>query len=311
VIVVSESEVQDRLTRQLAFDAVTLALIAAADGSGTVHPVLMVIGLHECEVFGVKVGSARRERIVGLKVGSYWPGNRTKGIECHGSSILLLDPDTGRLKAVIEASELNGPRTAAADAVAAASLALPRARTLTLIGAGNQAAFEARAICAIRPITRILVVSRDSVRAAKLCDRLSHELNINVEVADVEPGCRQADIVVTVTPSRKPLFDARWIRAGTHIASMGSDQAGKQELPTDLLHRAHLFCDLPSQSLAIGEFQHLRAEISSGELSVTAIGDVLRGQAPGRLTEDEITVFDSSGISLQDLYIAAMLIEDR
>jgi ornithine cyclodeaminase len=308
VMLVFESDVRERLTPELAFDAVADAFVAAVDGSGTVYPVLMGTGLREGEVFGVKSGKAGIARIIGLKVGSYWPGNEASGLARHGSSILLLDPDTGRLKAVIEASYLNGPRTAAADAVAAASLARRDARTLLLIGAGHQSAFEARAISAIRPIDRILVASRDLKRAAGLCAVLARDLAIDASVTDIEAGCRQADIVVTATPSREPLFDAAWIRAGTHIASMGSDQTGKQELPTELLHRARLFCDLPAQSVSIGEFQHLRSEIAAGTLSITAIGDVLLNRAAGRTSADEITVFDSSGISLQDLFVAAKLI---
>ena len=113
------------------------------------------------------------------------------------------------------------------------------------------------------------------------------------------------------TPAREPLFDAAWVRPGTHVASMGSDAPGKHELPTELLSRVSLFCDLPSQSLQIGDFQHVRAAIEAGTLAVTPIGDVIEGRAQGRRSEDEITVFDSSGISLQDLYMADALIRAK
>ena len=308
----SEKECRERLSLELAYRAVERALVAVIDGSAAVNPVVIARGLSEGETFSIKSGAARRERIVGFKVGSYWPNNAAAGLAPHGSTIFLLNPDTGRLMAIVEASRLNGTRTAAADAVAAHLLAKPSAATLTLIGAGHQAEFEAHALCAIRPIERILIVARDAARAMPLCNRLATKLGIDVAIASsVEQGCRQADILVTVTPSRAPLFEADWVRPGTHVASMGSDQSGKQELPPALLLRSRLFCDLPEQSLAIGEFQHVKSAVKAGSLAVTAIGEVLLGRASGRRSDDEITVFDSSGLALQDLFVAASLLEAR
>lgn len=310
LVLLREKEVLERLTHELAFDAVKQALIAAADGTGMLNPVVIGSGMNPGETFSIKSGRANRGPIVGLKVGSYWPGNASLGLAPHGSSILLLDPRTGRLSALVEASRLNGPRTAAADAVAARVLARADAKTLTLIGAGHQAAHEARALCATLPIERVLVASRSVERAALLRDSLV-DLKIHIEVTDVEQGCREADILVTVTPSRSPLFKYEWLKPGVHVASMGSDQAGKQELPVELLHRARLFCDLPSQSLTIGEFQHVRSAVEAGTVKVTAIGDVLTGRTAGRQSAEEITVFDSSGLALQDLYVAAALLQAR
>jgi ornithine cyclodeaminase len=126
-----------------------------------------------------------------------------------------------------------------------------------------------------------------------------------------EEAVRAADIVVAATSSYEPMFDAAWVGPGTHIASMGSDAPGKRELPSGLFRRARLFCDLLSQSVQIGEYQHVRDEIDTGVLAVTPIGDVIEKRAPGRRFDDEITVFDSSGIALQDLYMADALIRAR
>ena len=283
--------------------------MAAIDGSAAVNPVVIARGLSDAETFSIKSGAARRERIVGFKVGSYWPNNTAAGLAPHGSAIFLLNPDTGRLMAMVEASRLNGTRTAAADAVAAHLLARPTATTLTIIGTGHQAEFEAHALCAIRPIERILLVTRETARALPLRDRLAEQLGISVAITPVEQGCREADILVTVTPARAPLFEPDWVRPGTHVASMGSDQSGKQELPPALLLRSRLFCDLPAQSLAIGEFQHVKSAVESGSIAVTAIGEVLLGRASGRRSAEEITVFDSSGLALQDLFVAASLLQ--
>ena len=123
------------------------------------------------------------------------------------------------------------------------------------------------------------------------------------ENGQAEIACRTADIIVTATTATKPLFQADWVRPGTHISSMGSDAIGKQELPPQLSAQSRLFCDLPEQSARIGEFQHVDAGIS-----LTAIGAVLSDTAEGRRTAEEITIFDSSGIALQDLYIAEAII---
>lgn len=310
VFLLEEDRALKLLDRHFVFDAVSAALVAAADGSGHVNPVVIGTGLAFGQTFSLKSGRATGDKIVGLKVGSYWPGAENHGLPRHGSTILLLDASSGRMRAIVEASRLNGPRTAAADAVAAAQLARRDATTLAIIGAGHQARYEVAAICDVLPINRILIVARTPSRAIAFCEEVGPLLpdTVTISPASAEDACRAADVVVTVTPSRAPLFDADWIKPGTHVASMGSDQVGKQELPRALLTRGRLFCDLPSQSLAIGEFQRVRGHIESGALSLTAIGDVLRGVAQARTSTDEITVFDSSGLALQDLFLAESLV---
>ena len=214
------------------------------------------------------------------------------------------------LDAVIEAGKVNAYRTAAADAVAADLLARKPAKVLAIFGAGNQAGFEVMALARIRPIQTVLVVARPSPRRDALVDQIG-ERGLEARAALPEEAVRAADIVVTATPSREPLFDAAWVDPGTHIVSMGSDAPGKRELPSEIFPRARLFCDLLSQSVQIGEFQHVRDKIDAGVLAITPIGDVIEKRAPGRRFDSEITVFDSSGISLQDLYMADALIRAK
>ena len=309
MIHLSPQEVHRHLTLKVAFDAVAEALISVASGAAQLNPVVVGRGLNEGEIFSIKSGLVRQGPVIGLKVGSYWPGNAAKDLPRHASMVFLLDPETGQVAAVVEASELNGPRTAAADAVAASVLARKNATTLAVLGAGHQAAHEVRALCAIHPIERVLVASRTSSSAHRLREILAREFTMAVEATTVEEACREADILVTVTPAQSALFQSEWIRPGTHIATMGSDQVGKQELPIALARQARLFCDLPRQSLSIGEFQHIRADVESGELKLTAIGDVLTGRCPGRETDTEITIFDSSGLAAQDLLLSAKIVQ--
>ena len=198
---------------------------------------------------------------------------------------------------------MNCYRTAAADAVATDTLARPNAKVLTVIGTGHQAAYEVQAIARIRKLSRLLVVGRDPSRAGYFNQKLVSS-GLPAESATAEAAVRAADIIITATTATAPLFKPAWVQSGTHISSMGSDAKKKQELPSDLFPKASLFCDFPEQSVRIGEFQHAKTGITP-----TAIGEVLTGGVPGRQNENEITIFDSSGISLQDLYIAKAILD--
>jgi ornithine cyclodeaminase len=303
MIHISEEESSALASHELAFKAVRMALIAAATSDAETFPVVLGHASDPQNRFTIK--STADARLTGLKVGSYFPTNDAWGGPRHNSFILLFDQAKGRIGAVIEGTTLNAYRTAAANAVATDALARNDAKVLALFGTGHQAGYEAAAVARVRNLERILIVGRDPSRAEALVGRL-RELRIPVEAVGAEVACRAADIVVTATTATAPLFSAVWVRPGTHISSMGSDRTGKQELPTELFEHARLFCDLPEQSRRIGEFQHAAAD-----LPVTAIGDVLEGHAPGRSSPLDVTIFDSSGIALQDLYIAEALIALR
>ena len=304
--IVSEENVKKIANPELAFGAVSEAFIAAYQNTGNIFPVVIASGCDAGNSFSIKSGNLTYKRLSGLKIGSYWANNHLKGLANHSTTILLLDEETGITRAVINAGYLNGLRTAAANAVATHQLARKDAHVLGVLGAGHQAIFEIKAICQIRKIDIILISSRteESVeRAIKILE----VSGIKAIAADYETTCREADILVTVTNSDTPLFDSSWIKAGTHISAMGADQSGKQELPVSLLKKARLFADLPAQSRAIGEFEVASKE--NPDLSILAIGALLVGDVSGRISEQDITVFDSSGIALQDLCVAARVLD--
>lgn len=303
MLFISESQSAALVTHELAFIAAHEALIAACEDATASFPVVLGHGSSADNRFTVKA-SATAE-LAGLKVGSYWPGNRDRGLERHNSLILLFDQETGRIGVAIEAGIVNAYRTAAADAVAAHALARPDAATLAIFGAGHQAYYECMALARVRPLRRVMIVARDPHRAEAMAAKLRQQ-GLGAEVAEAQGACAAADMIVTATPARAPLFEADWVRPGTHIASMGSDARGKQELPPALFPRAALFCDLPEQARGIGEFQH-----APPDAVITPLGEVLSGRHPGRNSDEAITIFDSSGLSLQDLYIARHLLEKQ
>ena len=279
MIYISEEEFAALVTHELAFEATRQALVAAASRQSWVFPAVLGRTQEATNTFSIKSGSS--DHLTGVKIGSFWSGNPARGLPRHNSTIVLLDPQTGRLGAVIEAGKVNAYRTAAADAVAADLLARKQAKVLAIFGAGNQAGFEVTALARIRPIETVLVVARPSPRRDAFVERVN-DWGLKARSVSAEEAVRTADIVVTATPSREPLFDAAWVGTGTHIVSMGSDAPGKRELPSELFPRARLFCDLFSQSVQIGEFQHVRDAIDAGVLAVTPIGDVIEKRAPGR-----------------------------
>ena len=299
----SEDESASLVSHAMAYDAAREALVAVAE-EAIIFPAVLGHGSSPANRFSIK--SAATADFAGLKVGSFWPGNSDQGLPRHNSLILLFDQSVGRVEWVIEAGKVNAYRTAAADAVAADLLARADASVLAIFGAGNQALFECLAIARIRPIRQVRVVARDAAKGDAFVAALKGE-GLNAVRTEAREACEQADIVVTATPSRAPLFEAGWVRPGTHVASMGSDAAGKQELPPALFDRAALFCDLPSQAVIMGDLQHFGGD----RASIVAIGEVLRGSAQGRVSPEQITVFDSSGIALQDLTIARRLVAAR
>ncbi|MDZ4731676.1 MAG: ornithine cyclodeaminase family protein [Xanthomonadales bacterium] len=297
------------MTRELAFDAVRDAFESVAMNRSEVFDVVIGSGLRDNEIFGVKSGTDIKNRMVGLKVGTYWGGNAEKGLPAHGSTILLLDPDTGVPQVLVSASYLNGYRTAAADAVAVSFLARSDAAVLGVIGAGHQAEHEIRAVAEVRNLSLIKVFTRSETRASWLADRLA-DIAIEIQFTGAEAAVRGSDIVVTATPSKQPLVRDEWVSEGTHISAMGADTQGKHELDTAIMKRASLFAEYPQQSIRIGEFQHAYGEgLIDSAASVCALGLVTLGHSPGRTSDAELTVFDSSGIAIQDLAMAAAVYE--
>ena len=305
--IISEETVRKIVTRQLAFDAVRAAFEAVAADRSRVFDVVIGTGLHNGEAFAIKSGIDGENELVGFKCGTYWAGNFDKGLPAHGSTVLLLDPETGFPQVLVNASYLNGYRTAAADAIAVSSLARSDSAVLGVIGAGHQAEQEIRAVAEVRALSLIKISDISEARARWIADRLQ-DVDIDIRFTSAEEAVRGSDIVITVTPSEAPIVRDEWIEEGTHISAMGADDKGKHELDTAILKRASLFADYPQQSVIIGEFQHGYDDgVINSVNDICALGLVTLGKSPGRISDTQITVFDSSGIAIQDLAVAGAI----
>ncbi|MPY50579.1 ornithine cyclodeaminase family protein [Streptomyces sp. K1PN6] len=302
MLYVTEQQTAALVDEVLAFDAARAAFAATVDAA--VLPSLVVHGSDPRNRFSLKPSASATH--AGVKIGTFWPDNPAQGLPRHHSTLLLFDQTIGRIAAVLEVGTANAYRTAAADALAVDLLARTDAATLAVFGTGHQAAYEVRAVSRVRPISTVLVVGRDKDRAGRLAAQLTAEGH-GAQTSSAEEACVRADVIVTATTAQAgtpPLFEADWVRPGTHISCMGADAPGKRELPPELFARARVFCDLPEQARRMGESQHA----PQGTV-LTALGAVLTGRAPGRGGNDDITVFDSSGIGLQDLCLGLALLK--
>lgn len=262
----------------VAFDAIGAALRAAVTPEAASFPVVIGHPSDKRNRFTVK--SASTSDIAGVKVGSYFMTNDAVGLPRHGSIILLFDQKVGRIGAIMESGRLNAYRTAAADAVAADLLAREDACVLAAFGTGNRAFYEVEALVRVRPIMEILVVGRDDMKVAAFIARLA-DAGMTALAAPAEAACARADIITCAKSAKAPLFQADWVRLGTHVASMGSDGKGKQELPPALFSRASLWCDPLEQSRDVGEFQH-----AGREIPIRAIGSLSAQACVGRKNRD-------------------------
>ena len=309
VAIVAESVVRKLISRRMAYEAIRTAFESVANHQAEVFKVAFARGFNANESYGVKMGADAASNNLGLKIGSYWPGNAEQGLPAHGSTIVMIDPDTGFPEAIVGAAYLNGFRTAAADAIAVDYLSRKNASVLGVIGAGHQAEHEIRAISEVRELDKIKIFTRSKKRAAWMAGRIE-DMDTAITFTTAEQAVRGSDIICTVTPSTEAIVLSEWVAEGTHISAMGSDGRGKKELDTGIIARARWFADLPEQSIGIGEFQHAYAEgIISSPSEICPIGLVTQNIAAGRKSESEITVFDSSGIAIQDLSIARLVLD--
>jgi ornithine cyclodeaminase/alanine dehydrogenase-like protein (mu-crystallin family) len=239
-----------------------------------------------------------------VKSGGYWPGNMAKGITNHQSVVVLFDPDTGRASALVGGNLLTALRTAAASALALDLLARPDARVLGMVGAGHQAAFQLRAAARVRRFERVVAWNYHPEMLPRL-GAVAAELGLPFQAVDLPTLGAEADAIITITSSFAPsLLDAH-VRPGTHLSCMGTDTKGKQEVEAALVARARVFADEVAQSVTIGEAQHAVAQGLIAAEAIVPIGDVVTGRDPGRRGAAEITLFDGTGVGLQDLAVAA------
>lgn len=248
---------------------------------------------------------------LGLKLVTIYPNNPARhGLPAILATLLLLDPHSGQLLAVMDAAALTAVRTGAASGVATRYLARQDAQTALIFGPGVQGRDQLAAVCAVRPIQQAWVVGRRPESAAAFAREMSQRLGLAVEATqDVQAAVQAADVIVAATSANDPLFDGRWLRPGVHINGVGSHTPTAREVDTVTVQRAKVVTDQTSACLA--EAGDLIIPIQAGAFTEAQIhaqlGEIVAGLRPGRTDDGQITFFKSVGLAIQDVAVAAAI----
>ncbi|MBD3380098.1 MAG: alanine dehydrogenase [Candidatus Omnitrophica bacterium] len=244
----------------------------------------------------------------GIKWVNVHPGNRRKGLPTVMGLMILSDPRSGFPLAVMDATLATALRTGAAGGVAAEYMSAKASETVALVGCGRQACSQLEALAAVRVIKEARVWGKTGKEAENFCS------SVKVRGVDLLPAgtprecVKGADIIVTTTPARKPIVKLSWLKEGAHINAIGADAPGKQELEPSILKHSRLVVDSWEQASHSGEINvPLRRKSITRRNVYADIGEIVSGKKKGRLKETEITVFDSTGLAVQDIVVADLI----
>ncbi|MEM5275056.1 ornithine cyclodeaminase family protein [Cupriavidus taiwanensis] len=251
-----------------------------------------------------KVGYYKTNEMISMKAssGGFLDNPTAHGVPNGMGSILLFDARSCALICVMDGSLLTGLRTGASGAVSVKALARKNSKKITTIGTGNQARMQIRAISLVMQIQEIHAWSRNAETLARFKTDIEGDFGIPVILGGSKKAAvEQADILITATRGKGPLVEAGWVKPGTHIVAIGTDQKGKQELDPEIFRHAKIVNDSIAQCVEKGETLHpMNQKIITMEDIHGEIGEILLGRKPGRENDEEITIFDSTGMAIQD-----------
>lgn len=307
LLLIDKDQVEALLQPDDVLAAVGEAFALHSQGEGRVFPVVRE-KLSSGAIFGIKSGDIEHQGVLGFKAAGFWANNRASGGEPHQATIMLFDPETGRPLCVIDGNIVTTLRTGAAGGLGLMHCARPESARLCVFGSGVQASIQTRFALRVMPNLRELrYVTFDDRCDARFesglaADLVRHGATL-VHATDRDEAVAASDVVITATPGGGALFSADAVQPGTHLNCVGADTQGKRELPEGLLERVRLFVDDRNQAREIGESQWAKA------LPSITLGDVLTGKTGVDRRQEDITVFDMTGIALQDLTVARLILQ--
>jgi ornithine cyclodeaminase len=309
-LIIPQSLVPELLPMASCIDVMAEALLSSAMGDAVLPLRSMVWMPDRSGLLGLMPAYLGAPRSLGLKVISYLPGNHGTDRDSHQGAVLLFDTATGGLLAMIDASSITAIRTAAVSGLATRLLAREDAGDLALLGSGVQASTHLAAMHAVRKLRRVRVCSLSHDKALAFARHHEKELGIPIEAtATVKEAVLSADLICTTTSSREPVLFSDWISAGAHINAVGACFATTRELDTPAVVRARLYVDRRESALAeSGDFLIPKSEGAIGDDHIVGeLGDILAGRVPARRSQDELTLFKSLGIAIEDLAAAQFI----
>jgi alanine dehydrogenase len=296
--VFSAAHVEAAVPPERALEAVREAFVAYARGEWSMPPKVYVPAYPAGDFRAMPALGAGH---AALKWVTSFPGNPARGLPTVTGLVLLSDASNGSLVAVLDAGAVTALRTGAAAVLAAETLGRPDAGVATVVGVGVNGRATARTFVSLG--REVLLWDVDEKRARDAGEELG------TGVAGSREEALGADVVVTVTPGHEVLFPDGSLRAGQHVSLMGADGPGKAEIAVEEIGRTHVFCDDWEQASHNGDLAHAVGAGAITQDDVTELGAVLTEQAPGRQSPDEITIFDSTGLAIQDLAVALAAME--
>jgi ectoine utilization protein EutC len=313
-IVLSEAEVRETTALAETIEAVEDAFKALARGEARLPGVLYLDLTESNGDVHLKGAHIKGDPFYVFKVASGFYDNPTKGLPVGAGVSMAFDATTGRLAAILlDNGYLTYVRTGAAGAVAANYLAKKQLSKVAVIGAGLAAAFQLRALAVVRkfPEVHVCSLSRDTGKmlAADLSDEIGARFVVQNEPSDAVEG---ADLVITATPSRTPILRSEWLSPGVHITAMGADAPEKQELFPDVFRVADLIVvDDRAHCLTDGELHHAveAGAIGADDPRVLELGQVLLGKEQGRVSDEQVTIVDLTGLGVQDVAVAKVTLD--
>ena len=313
-LILTQAQVRELLTMDACIDVVANGLCALARGEGQ-NPLRSGMLLEDGRgLLGLMPGFLGGEQeALGLKVIALMPGNHGTEWDAHQGLVALFDPKIGVPRAIMDAAEVTAIPPAAASGVATRAQAREDATKLALVGAGVQGRTHIEAMRSVRPIDAVRVYARKRDRLEAFCERMSAAHGIPVEPAEsAQSAVEWADIVCTTTSSSQPVVLGEWLRPGMHINAVGACTFDTRELDSAAVARCRVFVERTESSMnESGDLLIARAEGAIEEpLFESELGPILLGQAAGRESEEEITLFDSLGIAAHDL-VSAQYVDER
>ena len=303
----SEADIHAVLPMADLIRAMETALAAFSSGQ-VVQPVRPVVEMGEAALFAAMPGFVRDPPVLGAKLVAVMGANQARGLPTHRASIVLLDPETGALIALMDGRLITEMRTAAVSAVSAKYMARADAGVLAILGSGVQARSHLAALMLWRPFTEVRVWSPtpDHVR------QFAAESAVPVRVCrSAAEAVRGADVVVLATASSAPVVEDGWVAPGAHVVSVGACRPNQREMDPALVARARVVVD--SRASAFAESGDIVLGLGEGRFArshvVAELGEVISGSVPGRTSEAEITVFKSLGLAVEDLAAARLAFE--
>lgn len=336
VIILNEETIKELLDIKNVIKVVEQAYTLKNTNQADLFPIITHIFEPGKADMDIKSGHLKgNANIFGLKLVSWFGENVKKGLPELIGTIMIFNGKTGIPLGILSGEHITGMRTGSAGAIGAKYLARKDSEKLLMVGAGHQAFFQVAAnLTVLNQIKKVMVYDPiDYKFAVNFCnkaksrlkeeilskygddkvyfEKLAKKFDVHfVATDDIEKSTSKADVIVTATPSRKPIIKKEWVKKGTHFSCIGSDMEGKQEIDENIFSKARIFVDDLEQASNVGETEiPIKKGVIKKEDIAGEIGEVILRTKPGRLSDDEITIFDSTGIAHQDLLTATYAIK--